>query len=103
MRELWRSAVFRIRGHSATLQLVFQEPPPVVHWQRVEGLLAACGVKVWRGQCDGTRLELNGNRTELLQTPEGEASRPVVRKTRAFLEKSGITPAKIRHFLGAMP
>jgi hypothetical protein len=102
MKAFWRSAVFLVKGHTATLKLLFEEPPPAIHWHRIEGLLTACGVKVCSGPGDGTFLEINGVRAEV-HTPEDEAPRPVVRKTRDFLQKSGITPSDIRHFLGAMP
>jgi hypothetical protein len=98
MKTLWRSLAFRLKGHNATLKLLFREPPPAIHWHKVEMLLAVCGVEIWRGPGDGTYLELNGIRTEI-HTPEEEVPTPTIRRTRNFLKQAGVTPSDIWLFL----
>jgi hypothetical protein len=98
MKTLWRVTIFRIKGHGATLNLLFKEPPPVMSWQKIKAMLLACGTDICRGPGNGTLLELNGVRTEI-HTYEDKVREPTVRRTCDFLQKAGLTPSKLWSFL----
>jgi hypothetical protein len=96
--ELITFSQFRVAGHYATLNQLFKEPPPPVRWGDVKRLLAFCEVRVLPGPGNGTRLELNGVRTEV-HTPEDNVPHGTIRKTRDFLENIGASPSHIWAFL----
>jgi hypothetical protein len=101
MKTLWRVTIFRLRGHSETLKLIFREPPPNMSWKKIKDMLVACGVDIVRGPGNGTFLELNGVRREI--HPSGDEVRaPTIRRTRDFLQQAGLTPAAIGSFLARL-
>jgi hypothetical protein len=96
-----RKVEFWLKGHTATLDLLFTNPPPeTIRWYKIEGLLKSCGATVRPTPGNGTRWRLDGIDGMIHMTPLDKATAPTVRYTREFLEGVGVTPNRIWHFLG---
>lgn len=80
--------------HERTLAAIFKEPAPAnLKWSAIEALLRASGASISEGSGSRVRVELHGRRAVFHRPhPDPQASRPVVRAVRQFLDSAGIQP-----------
>jgi hypothetical protein len=76
------------------LEAIFAEPTRAnIHWDDIEALLLALGSDCSEGNGSRLRVALHGVRAVFHRPhPEKEASKPVVRSVRRFLQDAGVTP-----------
>jgi hypothetical protein len=98
MKTFWRALVFRMRGHHATLSLIFSIEEGSLRWKKVSAMLIACGAEITPGIGDGTAIRLR-NRVIEIHTRQDVVNYATVLKLRRYLELGGITPAEIEGFL----
>ncbi|MGH9764183.1 MAG: hypothetical protein ACREAC_25395, partial [Blastocatellia bacterium] len=100
LTQFRRRMMFSVRGHKATLVMVFEEPPPQLRPDKFKGLLYALNILERNGSKNGWILRLYG-REEYLEKPKSDepVGRGTVRRTRDFLKTSGLTPETVVDFL----
>lgn len=75
-----------------TLEAVFSNPAPAnIDWRDIESLLKGLGAKIEEAEGSRVAVLLNGRAAVFHRPhPEKEASRPMVRSVRRFLENAGV-------------
>lgn len=81
------------KKHQTILDAVFAEPTRAnIHWNDIENLLIAFEADISEGKGSRIRVKLNSVRAVFHRPhPEKEASKPMVRSVRKFLEAAGVT------------
>ena len=81
------------KKHQTTLSSIFAEPTKAnIHWNDIETLIIALGAECSEGKGSRIRATLNGVKAVFHRPhPEKEASKPMVRSVRRFLEEAGVT------------
>ncbi|MEM1213046.1 MAG: type II toxin-antitoxin system HicA family toxin [Planctomycetota bacterium] len=80
--------------HRKTLERLFQKPAPAnMRWADIEALFIALGAKMIEGAGSRVTFTLNDvQHTFHRPHPGKEATRPMARSARGFLENAGVQP-----------
>ncbi len=82
------------KHHATLIRALFHDPPAHnLHWRDIEALLRHVGAEMEPISGNRVRVTLNGME-DVLRRPHGnEVDRHSVQHIRAFLGRSGVTPA----------
>jgi len=81
------------KKHQATLDAIFAEPTRAnINWNDIENLLVALDADISEGKGSRIRVNLNGVKAVFHRPHPGkEASKPMVRSVRKYLEAAGVS------------
>ena len=82
------------KKHQTTLSAIFAEPTRAnIRWNDIESLFIALGADCSEGKGSRIRVKLHDIKAVFHRPhPEKEASKPMIRSVRRFLEEAGVSP-----------